>query len=135
MGKPEDIALFKNILDEYAAVVNAEDFSRLASFWTDDIIAMPPNEPMLDGREALRRWHQNLADQFIVKSSYTPDEIEIFGDWAYVQISAMGTLIPKAGGEPLEKRFTEFTLFKREPDGSWKLHRGMWNTPLLAKSV
>ncbi|MFN0172542.1 MAG: YybH family protein [Bryobacteraceae bacterium] len=135
MSRAEDLALFKNILDEYAALVNAEDFSRLASWWTDDVIAMPPNEPMLAGREALRAWHQNLADQFIVKTAFTPDEIEILGAWAYVRFSAMATLIPKAGGERVEWRLTEVTLFKQGPDGSWKLHRGIWNTPLPAKSA
>ena len=135
MGKAKDLALFQDILDEYAAAINAEDLSRLASLWTDDVIAMSPNEAVLKGKEALRAWHQNLADQFIARPAFSPDEVEILGDWAYVRFSDTGVLVPKAGGEPVEGCNRIFSMFRRGPDGSWKLHRVIWNTPLPVRST
>ena len=130
MGKAEDLAMFENLLSEYAAALYAGDLSRLSSLWTDDVIAMPPNEPMVAGKEAVRAWHQNLFDKYLLKQPMSPDEVEISGDWALVRISASRTITPKAGGESTEDTLKAFSIFKRAADGTWKLHRCMWNSPL-----
>ena len=108
MGKAEDLAMFQNLLNEYAAALYAGDVSRLSSLWTDDVIAMPPNEPMVAGKEAVRAWHQNLFDQYLLKQPMSPDEVEISGDWALVRISASRTITPKAGGESTEDTLKAF---------------------------
>ena len=130
MGKAEDLAMFQNLLNEYAAALYAGDLSRLSSLWTDDVVAMPPNEPVVAGKEAVRAWHQNLFDQYLLKQPMSPDEVEISGDWALVRISASRTITPKAGGESTEDTLKAFSIFKRATDGTWKLHRCMWNSPL-----
>ena len=38
------------------------------------------------------------------------------------------TLTPKAGGEPTEDSGKWLGILKRQPNGSWKVHRDIWNS-------
>jgi ketosteroid isomerase-like protein len=52
-------AALRNLHDQTAAASNAGD---LTSLYSDDAIVMPPNEPALVGKEAIRTWVQGLSD-------------------------------------------------------------------------
>jgi len=130
MGKAEDLAVFQILLGEYGRLFSAGDVSRLAAYWTDDFTMMPPNEPTVAGKERGRKWHQDFFDQFTGHWTFLPHEAEIAGEWAFVQTSVNGRVIPKSGGEPIEDRNRIFMLCRQPPDGSWKFHRAMWNSPL-----
>jgi uncharacterized protein (TIGR02246 family) len=130
MGNPEDLSVFQKLCDEYAALFAAGDLLRMMSLWTDDVILMPPNEPVLVGKEAARVWHQNILDEFIVQRDYSPDDAQVLGDWAFIRLSARQTMTPKSGGAATETPFKEIVVFKREPGGPWKVHWAIWNSDM-----
>jgi ketosteroid isomerase-like protein len=127
MSKAEDLATFKKMAEDYGRALKSGDVARIKSCWTDDLIVMPPNEPILTGKEAFGSWMQNFFDRFIIQETLSPEEVETAGDWAFVRSSFTDVLIPKAGGEPIEDSGKSLDIYKRQPDGSWKLYRAMWN--------
>lgn len=54
-------------------------------------------------------------------------EVEAFGDWAFDRANVTIKLTPKAGGEPTEFTARLIHILRRQPDGSWKIHRLMAN--------
>jgi ketosteroid isomerase-like protein len=89
---------------------------------------MPPNEPALVGKEAIRAWLENVYKQFSVQGKYTPSNIVLAGDWAFERLAFTLTMTPVAGGKPSEEIGKSIHIYRRQADGSWKIAQDIWNT-------
>jgi steroid delta-isomerase-like uncharacterized protein len=128
-SKDQDTAAIKSMLDSYAAAANGGNVAALVNYYTDDAIRMPPNEPAVAGREAVRSWMQSSLDQFIMKGfSFPRVEVEVAGDWAFARVTLTMTPTPKAGGEPIDYTGKAVAIYKRQADGSWRACCDIWNS-------
>jgi ketosteroid isomerase-like protein len=62
--------------------------------------------------------------------SFTPgDALAISEDWIYgiAHVAGTGTGLGINSGKTRSFRFTVTWLLHRQPDGSWKIKRKMWN--------
>jgi len=132
MDVEADKAAIRNLHDQTAAASNAGDLARL---FTDDAIMMLPNEPALVGREAIHTWAQGLFDQFTLEETVTTEEIQVAGDWAFLRGTYTFTMTPKPEGETQEETGKCVHIVQRQPDGSWKNTRLMWNSDQPAVSA
>ncbi len=125
-----DVEAIHRAHEEYRAAVNAGDLEGGLALVTDDVVWMPPNEPALTGKEAIRRWEggEPLFERFIFEISFSPEEVVVFGDWAFERGTYVLTLTPRAGGEPGQGSGKYLWIWQRQPDGSWKNARAMWNS-------
>ncbi len=55
-------------------------------------------------------------------------EIEVLGDWAFARTRVTGTLNPKDEGDPFPVDSKEIAIYRRQPDGAWKLWRLIGNS-------
>ena len=120
-----DKAAIRTLHDQTAAASNAGD---LAALFTDDAVFMPPNEPAVIGKEAIRTWAQGLFDQFTFEETVTTEEVQVAGDWGFTRVTYTAKVTPKAGGEPQEETGKCIYIVHRQPDGSWKYTRCIWNS-------
>ena len=125
---PEDIAAIRSVFDKGIAAANAGDAADLAAFYTEDVVVMNPNQPTHIGKEALLQNLHALFDPFTVKMTAQIEEVEVSGDWGFTRSSFTWTLTPKAGGEPNEDSGNWLVIWRRGPDGSWKVAREIWNS-------
>jgi ketosteroid isomerase-like protein len=60
-----------------------------------------------------------------------PVEIEIAGDWAYTREHFTATLTPSDGGSAILLDAKEIDIWRRGPDGEWRVSRAIFdsNTP------
>jgi len=122
------VDVIKNLRKQYMAAQDAGDVEGCLSFWDDSCVLMPPNEPAVVGKDALRAWYKNAFDQFRLDNTITFDEIEIAEDWSFARGSGRTTLTPKVGGEPIQDNAKYLEIHRRQPDGSWKFARHMWSS-------
>jgi ketosteroid isomerase-like protein len=61
------------------------------------------------------------------------EELEVAGDWAFAWGSETVTLVAQTGGSPIHMQGKGMSILKRQPDGSWKIARGINNTVLGAR--
>ena len=121
---------------QYMLAQNALNVEGCLSYWSDDCVLLPPNEPAVIGKEALRSWYRNaFDDQFKSENTITFDEIEIMDGWSFARGSYIGALIPKAGGEPIQVNGKYLEIHQQQPDGSWKFARHMWSSDNPATDV
>lgn len=111
--------------DQWVRSLLAKDWDSLAALYTDDATLMPPNQPAISGREAIRQFNANfppLAD-FVA----TNERIEGVGDMAYVRghyrMVMAGPDADVDVGKYLEIR-------KRQPDGTWKYSLDIFNSSM-----
>jgi uncharacterized protein (TIGR02246 family) len=99
----------------------------LLAVLTTDAVMMPPDQPMVTGAEAIRTWHQNIANQNSVDGRYTDSEVSVMGDWAIERYDGVMRFTPKAGGPPVEQQLKGLHVYRRQPDGSWRIAQDIWN--------
>ena len=125
----EDIAAIRSAFDEGVAAGHAGDAAALAACWfTEDTVTMQPNLPTRIGKEAHQSYLQTTFDQFAMKITAQTEEVEVAGDWGFIRLNFTQTLTPKAGGEPIEVSGRWLQIWKRGPDGSWKVARQISNS-------
>lgn len=130
-----DVVAIKNLRQQYMVAQDAGDVEGCLSFWADDCVLMPPNEPAVVGKDAGRSWYRSAFDQFKIDFTVAFDEIEVVGDWSFARGSYKGALIPKAGGESIQDNGKYLEIHRRQPDGSWKFACHMWSSDNPATAI
>jgi uncharacterized protein (TIGR02246 family) len=123
-----DKQAIRAIIKEAIAAHRAGDAERWAAIFTTDAVLMPANQASISGTEAVQRYARERFTKFTSRAEIKPVEIEISGDWAFTRTALSGTMTPKDGGKPIELDGKEIALFRRQPDGSWKVARLIGNS-------
>jgi ketosteroid isomerase-like protein len=108
--------------------VLAGDMSAIASQWTDDFVALS-SRATIRGKAANLALIEASAEQM---NAFEPvdyvvefEEITISGEFAYEWGTYRGSVRPRAGGEATPYHGKLLRILRRQPDGSWKMHRTM----------
>jgi ketosteroid isomerase-like protein len=103
------------------------------SSFTEDAIVMVPNKPALTNKPAIRQWNAPIFGQFDLHEESDAREVQVAGEWGFIRAHWIWTLTPKDGGESVEDSGNSIWIVRRQPDGSWKIARGIYNSenPLL----
>lgn len=114
------------------AVVTAEnsgDLDGLVALHTDDAIRMPPNEPAVIGKEAIRTRWQAFFDRYTTNNvTVSSEEIIVAGDWAFDRGTYTIALPAVEGSKTIEESGKYLGIASRQPDGSWRWSRLIWNS-------
>jgi ketosteroid isomerase-like protein len=114
------------INSEIVRAYNAKDISRIVSFYSDDLILLPPRQAMAKGRESARKnWEETLeAQTFDFSQSIV--EIEESGDFAF-SVGVFDQKFPGDGGKTTHVVGKFIDIFRKEADGNWRIYREIWN--------
>ena len=123
-----DIAAIIDFENQYRSSQNADDVDRFMSLWTEDGILMPPNGPPVIGKDQIRVRTIGRFDQVTFDLNGTEAEVEVAGGWAFTRGNYTITVTPKEGGQPVFIDGKFMNILERQPDGSWKMHRGIFNS-------
>jgi uncharacterized protein (TIGR02246 family) len=97
------------------------DLDRLASLYTPDAIALPPDSAMMKGREDIKQMWGQIAQQIGLKDvRLNTLDLQMAGETAYEVGEANLTL---GSGTAVVK----FVVVWKKLDGQWRLHRDIWN--------
>jgi uncharacterized protein (TIGR02246 family) len=121
------------IWKEYSESLNSGDLDRWLDLWTEDGVQMPPDEPPIAGIDSIRARNRALLDKFTFDIGITNQEVETAGDWAYARGTYKARLMPKDGGRPISIDGKYMTILARQSDGSWKIHRDIFNSNAAAR--
>jgi ketosteroid isomerase-like protein len=102
----------------------------------EDVVLMPPNEPVLKGKAAVRTWYDQLMTQLRTSDlTITDREVLIGGEWATELATFEWALVPVAGGPAAIDRGSYVQVWHREPDGRWLFARELWNSTTPAATA
>jgi uncharacterized protein (TIGR02246 family) len=128
MNAPVDhVAAMKQLADAYMAAYSAENAQAMADLHTDDAILFPPDAPAVNGKAAIleqfgRDFEQLASPTITIQPSASWGE----GEFVYEE----GTTTVRAtlpDGKPMEEIAKYVVVARHQADGSWKLHRVIWN--------
>ncbi len=113
---------------QYMVAQNAEDVEGCVSFWLDEGALMPPNEPSVVGKEALRAYYNEAFRHVSLEAKFEYQHAENAGGWMFARGSYTAKIAPKAGGDPIFDQGKVLEILKRGDDGSWKCACHMWSS-------
>jgi uncharacterized protein (TIGR02246 family) len=123
----DDERAIRAVVDRWFAASRSGDLETVLSLMTDDVVFMVPGQQPF-GKEAFAAASRGMADVTIDGSSEIV-ELRVLGEWAYLRNRIEMSATPK-GGVPTRRSGYTLTIFRKEPDGRWRLAR---DANLLAK--
>ena len=122
-----DVAAIHAVMDRWAEGLTNQDTDAMLSLFTTGTVFMPPDQPAITGKEAVRGWFDALFAGGTVEYSIQADEVKVAGDWA----GGRGTYTFSSAseeGEPVTNSGKWIILYERGADGSWRSASLVWNT-------
>jgi uncharacterized protein (TIGR02246 family) len=124
----EDVAANEAITDAYVQAVRTEDWTAVAALYTEDAVLMPPNQPIVQGREAILTWLE--AFPALTEFNLIAKEIDGCGDLAFVVGTVSMTIAPEGAPEPIQDTGKFIEIRRKQEDGSWLIAVDMFNSDL-----
>jgi ketosteroid isomerase-like protein len=124
----EDLAAIAAFNQRYLQAINDEDIAALSSLTTEGHIMLPPNRQPIVGKAANDELNGRAFEQFDFVETWTPEETEVSVDWAYQRGTFVVVATPKAGGDAQEISGSFLRIYRRQPNGEWRMIRDMFNS-------
>ena len=127
-AEQDDIRAIRKLEDEFLAAHSLSDGAKLAEFYTDDALLIPPNEPMVHGKHAIAEWYQGEFTKAppIENPTVVLEEIDITGKVAFIR--GIFTLKFKNDGGTRVENLRFISIWHRQKNGSWLFYCDIWNT-------
>ena len=114
-------------IEDMSEAYVARDLDRFVSYFTDDIVAMPPGMAPIVGIED---WRELLTKFFagsdVSNAVLKSEDITVVGDWALEWHNDATTYTRRDSGES-NRSYTSGMFIFRKDDGRWKIARYVWN--------
>ena len=118
----QDVAAIRATTEPWANACVRRDWDRLLAMCTDDIVFLPPNEPVVE-HGGVRSWLDNFPT--IKQMSIGIERIEGAGLLACVRGSVRMMLEISGQQVPFDGKYID--VFRKQPDGSWRFAQVMWS--------
>jgi len=129
-SKAEAASLLARDAEWAAAASEGKDVEKTVSYWSDDAVIIPPGQPVVEGKAAIRAF---VTDSFKIPGfkvhwvskdvTFSPD-----GKLAYMR-SANEMTVPGPDGKLTQLSGRAVTVWRRDPDGQWRCVVDTWNDP------
>ena len=96
--------------------------------YTADARAFPPGMDIINGRDAIQKLWQGVIDSGVKSAELTTTDVESQGNVAH----EVGNYAMKDASGKVLDRGKYIVIWKRD-QGTWRLHRDIWNTNIPAK--
>jgi uncharacterized protein (TIGR02246 family) len=115
--------------EAFVAAFAAQDAAKMATVYTEDGQALPPNSAIVAGRPALQAMWQGVMNMGIQAATLETVELEQQGDLA-VEVGKYALTV--AGGQVADEG--KYIVIWRRDKGHWLWHRDIWNSSRPAAS-
>ena len=116
----------------FEAAARSGDANALANTYTADGVLLPPNAPIMRGREAVRAfWSAFVGSATALDLTLMPTEVQQAGDLAVEMGQYRLHMTPKSASTAINDE-GKYLVEWRKVDGQWKIARDMFNSDMPA---
>jgi ketosteroid isomerase-like protein len=113
---------------EWSSRVGSGDLETTLAYWADDAVMMPPGMPPVEGKAAIRSYVEGASKIPGFQISWEPVSAHVSrsGDLAYL-IERNTITVNDSTGKPVKSYGKVVTVWRKDPDGTWRNVVDMWN--------
>ncbi len=120
---------------QWAKTAAAHDLEGTVAYYADDAVLLPPNEPLVSGKQAIRAaWVTLLSPKITLSWHATKVDVSQSGDLAYL-VGTYELSTKDAQGKPVSDHGKLIEVFRKQADGTWKTVADMYNSDLPAPAA
>jgi ketosteroid isomerase-like protein len=120
-------AIKKNIA-EFTAAFNNKELDKVIEFYVDNSVLMPPNKPLLRGRDALKSYY---SAEVARGGQLTMDAVEVQGHGPLAYVAGTYSITYTGGDRDRGKYLRVLRLMNH----SWRLEKTIWSSDLPVQSA
>ena len=114
--------------EDWSKAAVAKDVDRVASFYAEDAIVYPPQEPIAIGRPAAKKvWAAYFADKtFTISWKTAHAEVAKSGDLGYTA-GTYEASFKGPDGKQVSEKGKYVSTWRKQKGGTWKAIHDIWN--------
>jgi len=119
---PKDVAAIKAMSTAWGTAQTAGDVAALTDQYADDAVRLGPNAPMEVGKAAIHASLQTYFDKYKDEAVNSAEDVRVIGDLAISRGIWKSRSTPKLPGAAIIDDTGKWvSIYRRQPDGSWKI--------------
>ena len=122
-----DEAAIRALRQAFLESQQAGDAERNAAFYAEDAIIMQPGESSEKGANAIRTGLAGFFDAYEWNSQEPIEQLQVLGDWAFTRTAWSATRTDKKTGVAAKVLGKAVHIYRRQPDGTWKIVIDIFN--------
>ena len=123
-----DYERLKATIDEFYSALNSGDTGRRLALFEDGAIVMPNNGRLTRITDSVKAVWKSWDENWIFRiKDLEHVEISVSGDVGYT-VNEYYYTWHRTDGEPEWHKTKNIHIWRKQPDGSWKLHADIWNS-------
>jgi ketosteroid isomerase-like protein len=121
---------------EWSAAAGAKNLDKTVSYYAEGALVMPPNAPAATTKDAIRKMWKELLESPGAAISWKTTKVEIArsGELAYSSGTYEFTM-NDASGKPMPDHGKYLEVWKKQPEGDWKVVADIWNSDVPVPST
>lgn len=127
-GPNDERASIEAVLRRYEAALNAADSAAAVEVYGDDAVFMAQHRAPAKGLSAIRQAYDEIFAAIRLQVAFGIDEVDVTGDTAWARTHSSGETEIRATGAKIPERNSELFIFRRQPDGAWRIARYLFAT-------
>lgn len=114
----------RQLVATWAAATKAGDIEKVLSLMADDVVFLRPGHPPMVGKSSFAAAAKPQPNQESPEFDGTSEiqEIQVFGDWAFMWTKLSVVVKPPGGAPPLKRAGHTLSILKKQ-NGKWVLAR------------
>ncbi len=130
-----DESAIKALDEEWSKTAATLDVDATVAYYAEDAYLLPPNEPLANGKEAIRKsWAALLAPGTTIGWKVTKVEVSRSGELGYV-VGTYQLSMKDAKGNAIPDRGKLVEVWKKQTDGKWKVVADAFNSDMPAAAA
>ena len=123
-ASPEELSQMNK---DFAKALNNKDAKAASLLYAEEASLLPPNEPIVTGRENIEKYWQGALDAGTTNVSVSTISTGSNGDLGY-EIGQFTLSYPGADGMMMVEKGKYTEILKRTANGKWISIYGIWNS-------
>ena len=121
---------------EWARAAAGGDLERILSFWSDDAIVMPPGQPAVVGKAAIREFVRQTTAIPGFSITWEPEQADVAnaGDVGYL-VERNRVTFSEGAGTAAVQFGKALTVWRKDATGAWKCVIDIWNENPTERAV
>ena len=124
----QDQAQIRERNEAFVKAFNARDVTQVLGFYAENSVFMPPNQPVIRGKDALKTFYDDLLKAGATNLRIEVGEVSGHGPLAYQSGTYEMDMKPESGNATRDRGKYVFIL--RKLADTWRYEYTMWNSDL-----